>query len=134
MDIITDNIILILLVIGGAISQWWNARIESKKKEIPELEDVATNHEVFPEFVQRQMPEKLPEKLPEVAINRELARQQELAERVKKAKLLKSEKLGKQSVQETKSSTGLKARLNSKEQLRDAFMLKEILDKPVGLR
>lgn len=130
MDIITDNIILILFLIGGAISQWWNARMESKKKEIRELEDVAPNDEVFHEFVPRQIPEILPE----LAMNRELVRQQELAERVKKAKLLKSEKLRKQGVQETKFSTGLKSRLKSKEQLRDAFVLKEILDKPVGLR
>ena len=91
---------------------------------------MAQKEVLIPEFV----PHHLPEKISEAAVNHELARQQALSEKVKEAKRLKSEKQAKQSLQETRPASGFKARLKSKEQLRDAFVLKEILDKPVGLR
>lgn len=73
----------------------------------------------------------------------ELARQQQLADKLKEMKRTRgarevSDSLlpQKRSVREESPSTGgsLKSRLGNRKELRQAFLLKEILEKPVGLR
>lgn len=69
----------------------------------------------------------------------ELARQAAIAEQVRELKRAKKAARpafdNRKKVQaEVGGGIGLKARLNSRRELQDAFVLKEILEKPVGLR
>lgn len=73
----------------------------------------------------------------------ELARQQQLAEKVKELKRTRGARAMNESILPRKKSpsipqttTGLtlKQRLSHRKELRQAFVLKEILEKPVGLR
>lgn len=75
--------------------------------------------------------------LPEMGA--ELMRQEALAERMRELK--KAKKAGNPNFEirkkgrvERASGGGLRGRLQSRRELRDAFVLKEILEKPVGLR
>lgn len=70
----------------------------------------------------------------------ELERQQELIEKAKQFKQAKSARKSKESkmpddrrVPKARSS-GIKGHLQSRAEIRSAFVLKELLDKPVGLR
>ncbi|MFM2199169.1 MAG: hypothetical protein RLZZ505_2601 [Verrucomicrobiota bacterium] len=73
----------------------------------------------------------------------ELARQQQLAEKVKELKRTRGARAMNESVLPRKQSSAipqtatgltLKQRLGHRKELRQAFVLKEILEKPVGLR
>lgn len=74
----------------------------------------------------------------------ELARQQELAEKLREMKRTRGARQFNESLIPRRNklatagpavaATGLKARLANRVELRQAFVLKEILEKPVGLR
>jgi hypothetical protein len=73
----------------------------------------------------------------------ELARQQELAEKLKEMKRTRGARAMSESLQPRKQAAAmpgagaglsLKQRLGHRRELRQAFVLKEILEKPVGLR
>lgn len=79
------------------------------------------------------------EVLPREEIDSELARQEALAEQIRELKLSKKDnrttfEIRKKKKAETSGGVGLKARLQDRKELKDAFVLKEILEKPVGLR
>lgn len=82
---------------------------------------------------------ELSEAPPLSAMNSELERQAALAEQLRELKRAKKVSMPafenrKKEKSETIGGIGLKARLRTRRELRDAFVLKEILEKPVGLR
>ncbi len=88
----------------------------------------------------RSVPEGIPVDFPEPS--GELARQQALAEQVRELKKTKRNREG-GGMRVTRPAvpqkagpapSSLRARLSNKRELRQAFVLKEILDRPVGLR
>lgn len=68
----------------------------------------------------------------------ELARQAAIAEQIKELKLAKKKQDAPQTTQREKATTAasgsIRERLKNRSELRQAFVLKEFLEKPVGLR
>ncbi len=172
MDIITDNIFLIILLLAGAISQWLKARGEARQNQDPGY-DPADLEEMMQEAERRHSRPAVPPPLPPTAFphpagnvtapapalrrksrepepaavafdnSSELARQQQLADKLKEMKRTRGAREvnegllpKKRSVADvsTTSISPLKSRLRNREELRQAFVLKEILGKPVALR
>lgn len=175
MDIITDNIVLILFLIVGAVVQWLKARGEARQQG-PDHEsgyDPADIEEMVEEAERRRSRPAVPPPLPPTGFpqpqgtlvaavpasrrksrepeaapaafdtSSELARQQDIADKLKEMKRTRgareiSDSLlpGRRPVGDPIPATGftLKSRLGNRRELRQAFILKEILEKPVGLR
>ena len=172
MDIITDNIILIILLFVGAISQWLKARGEARQNQDPGY-DPTDLEEMMKEAERRHSRPAVPPPLPPTAFPQpagsviapapalrrksretepapaafdtasELARQQQLADKLKEMKRTRgarefNEDLlpKKRSLADASSAAvgSLKSRLRNREELRQAFVIKEILEKPVALR
>lgn len=160
MDIILDNIVLILFVIGGAIAQWIKARAEAGQNQ-----DTGYNPTDFEEMMEEEerrrsrpaVPPCCPAaSLPSVTrrnvrepepsaydVSSELARQQQIAEKLKEAKRTRGAREMSESLNPKQHATSdrlsasgssLKSRLGNRRELREALVLKEILEKPVGLR
>lgn len=176
MDIITDNIVLILFLIVGAIVQWLKARGESREQGQDPGYDPADIEEMIEEAERRRSRPAVPPPLPPAAFphpagtvvapapapalrrksrepeaapaaafdtTAELARQQEIADKLKEMKRTRGAREINDSVLTRKRPAGdpvpatgftLKFRLGNRRELRQAFVLKEILEKPVGLR
>lgn len=150
MDLITDNLFLIIVLIAGAISQWLKSRGESQNENqdpgdfYPEEYEEAPrrNYEAPVPPIPPQMPRSTVY-LPTYDVGSELARQAEINEKiqalksgrnqnkkaptkhVKKATTAQLSKIKSPSIRET---------LNQKSELRKAILLREILDKPISLR
>jgi hypothetical protein len=161
MDIILDNIVLILFVIGGAIAQWIKARAEAGQNQDTGYEPTDFEEMMEEEERRRSRPAVPPPlspaaSLPSVTrrnvrepepsaydVSSELARQQQIAEKLKEAKRTRgareiSESLNPKqhatSDRLSASGSSLKSRLGNRRELREVLVLKEILEKPVGLR
>jgi len=162
MDFILDNIFIIILLFVGAISQWLKARGEAPPEPGPGY-DPSELEEMIEEAERRHSRPAVPPPLPTQGsmaapapslrrkssepagfdTSAELARQQELAEKVKELKRTRGARQFNESLIPRKrkagsaapvADTGLKARLANRRELRQAFVLKEILEKPMGLR
>jgi type IV secretory pathway VirB10-like protein len=153
MDFIFENIYLLVLAAAG-IAQWWKSTQEAKK----ERENNAPPREVAPPPVYQPYKENfpspvIPPPLPNksgspapslVSMRRaqeELARQEAMNEKLKEAKRAKQKKKSQEKTQEVysqtvvaKSSKSIRSALSNRHEIRRAFILKEILEKPVGLR
>ncbi|MGJ8644609.1 MAG: hypothetical protein ACSHX9_14460 [Luteolibacter sp.] len=89
--------------------------------------------------LRRRGKREVAEASPITEMNSELARQAALAEQISELKRAKKDSrpnfdIQKKKKTETSGGLGLKARLKNGQELKDAFVLKEILEKPVGLR
>lgn len=93
--------------------------------------------------LRRKSRESTPASVTAFDTSAELARQQALADKIKEVKRARGAKALNDSVlignksrstATVAASTGLKARLMNRTELRQAFVLKELLDKPVGMR
>lgn len=171
MDIITDNIVIILFLVVGAIVQWLKTRGEARQNQDTGY-DPADFEEMMQEAQRRQSRPAVPPPLPPTAVphpagtvvapapalrrksreleasptfdtSSELARQQQLADKLKEMKRTRGARQLNENVMSSKRPAGdqvpatgvsLKARLGNRRELRQAFVLKEILEKPVGLR
>lgn len=171
MDIITDNIVIILFLIVGAVVQWLKARGEARQNQDTGY-DPADFEEMMQEAERRQSRPAVPPPLPPTsypqptggviapapALHRksreleappsfdtsaELARQQDIADKLQEMKRTRGAREISDSLLPRKrpagdhipaTSASLKSRLGNRWELRQAFVLKEILEKPVGLR
>lgn len=172
MDIITDNIVLILFLIVGAIVQWLKSRGESQQQKQDTGYDPADIEEMIEEAEHRRIRPAVPPQLPPAAFphpagtvvapapalrrkprepeaatafdtSSELARQQDIADKLKEMKRTRGAREISESVLSggrptatpiPATSASLKSRLSNRRELRQAFILKEILEKPAGLR
>jgi len=171
VDIITDNIFLIILLLVGAISQWLKARGEARQNQdtgydpadLEEMVEAAERRHSRPAVPPPLPPASFPlpagsviapapalrrkSRDPEAAAafdtSSELARQQDMADKLKEMKRTRGARQINESLMPRNRSLGdsiaatgfsLKARLGNGRELRQAFVLKEILEKPVGLR
>jgi hypothetical protein len=174
MDIITDNIVLIIFLIVGAIVQWLKARGESQQQGQDPGYDPADIEEMIEDAERRRSRPAVPPPLPPAGFphpagtvvapapapsprrksrepeaapafdtSSELARQQDIADKLKEMKRTRGAREISDSLLPRKRSAGdpvpatgftLKSRLGNRRELRQAFVLKEILEKPVGLR
>lgn len=169
MDIITDNIVLILFLIVGAVVQWLKARGESRQQGQDPGYDPADIEEMIEEAESRRSRPAVPPPLPAAAFphpaatvaapaqrrnprepeaapasdtSSELARQQDIADKLKEMKRTRGAREISDSLLPRRRPAGdpvpatgftLKSRLGNRRELRQAFVLKEILGKPVGL-
>ena len=90
--------------------------------------------------LRRKSPPLLQEAAASFNISDELDRQQELIEKAREFKQAKIARKSKEPIapalkaKRTEAATGIRCRLHNRPELRSAFVLKEILEKPVGLR
>ncbi|MEP2775674.1 MAG: hypothetical protein ABJQ29_04345 [Luteolibacter sp.] len=164
MDFIFDNIIWFVMAAAGLVQWWKStqeAKMEQAAEEARRRE--ARDYEEFIEEAEMRLPKAaVPPPLPAggaaqapelrrsnkraVAdapplpdMGSELERQALLAEQIREFKRAKKTRSPvfdhrKKVKPTTTGSIGVKARLGNRRELKDAFVLKEILEKPVGLR
>ncbi|QTN32104.1 hypothetical protein HZ994_07105 [Akkermansiaceae bacterium] len=163
MDFISEYFYVIILIVG-AIAQWLKSRSEAKDEggyhpdELEEFEMEAERRiprpavppplppsgAAVPDAVRPAVPDlrrqSPPPLLEAFDPSAELSRQQALMERArefKKAKSARTTKAPKQAGERAVSTApagSIRNRLHKRSELRSAFVLKEILEKPVGLR
>ena len=161
MDFVLDNIYWLVIVAAGLV-QWWKATQEAKAERQREAEEY--NPADMGEMPGRNsprpaIPPPLPQAAPAPALRRsapepppfetnpygtlpgELERQTQLAEQIKLLKRAKRQRSPEETPTVTsrrrnpvESSGTLRGRLGNRRELRQAFILKEVLEKPLGLR
>lgn len=152
MDFILENIYILLLAAAG-IAQWLKATQEAKKErqnagrpQQPEQREISYE-DIEREFRDIVIPPPLPkhQSTPPPLVSQrklqdELLRQEALNEKLKELKRTKQtrskegEFVHQPKPAEKEISTHLLPALSSRNEIRKAFILKEILDKPLGLR
>lgn len=150
MDFLTDNLFLILLLLGGAFSQWLKSRHDAQQEQQNRPgEAPPERYEPEPTYQKKHakppsLPvQKKPNSAPLFDVEEELARQAELSEKIQQ---LQYEKRLQQSENKKSPSaelpqapsalpqTSLRSTLRQRVELRKAIVLKEIFDKPLSLR